>query len=123
MSDVYCEIFVNWENPDEQLAQFIAQACGGLVCSQPPSTYAVETAEANISIQPGPYFRGSRYFEGKDAFLRYPRLLEIHARTDVQRSDFVNRIAGLLRSFWSRGVSAVATSDFESSLRMEALID
>ena len=116
MEELNCEIYVNWEQPDEQLAQIIAEACGGVVRSTPSSTLGVETPHAKVRIAPGPYFHGSRYLAGKDAFLRYPRCLEIYPHSDTQRGEYVGSIAALLESFWRRGVPAVAACDFESEL-------
>jgi hypothetical protein len=116
VEELNCDIYLNWEQPDQELAQTIADMCRGVVLRGASSTLVVETAHARIMIQPGPYFHGSRYLAGKDAFLRYPRRLEIYAHASALRTERVDSIAELLRSFWSRGVPAVAVCDFENEL-------
>jgi len=112
MNNLYCKIYINTALPRTLLVNFIAKTCHGTVTLRTISSTLFQI-DVITNEEADPRLATS----SEDGFLYYPYYLEIDPQNSAVESNlYVTAIAGLLRSFWEQGATAVASCDFEEEL-------
>jgi hypothetical protein len=109
--DIYCKVYVYFEQEPEYLVLLVQQITQGAIFLR-----SVEGGPLEIDIVKNDERDDWRSRSFPDGFLFFPYYLDVSPSPDTGRATFISAVAKLLQQLWSRGIPAVASSDFESEL-------
>jgi hypothetical protein len=110
-----CTIYVEAEQPNDDLARLVAESFDGTVSSG-LGTSTVSLPFGEIEIRRNEDADQERAREVPDGFVYFRRTLELYPLTTVGREVRISFVATLLEFLWSRGWPAVAACDYEKEL-------
>lgn len=111
LDDLYCEIYMDTELPDDAVGRIIASAVGGRL-----DRGDIEAGATSMSIMKNGYFDPDSHRADPSDFIYFPKLLEIEATPHAEQQHVVSDVCLVLKALWAAHIPAVAACAYEDDL-------
>jgi hypothetical protein len=111
-----CRIFVDTEQPAEELAALLLPVLSGQAVTGGAGVRTIVTPQAEVEIRKNKDFDKERGRVFPDGFLHFAYALEVYPSAAGSRAELVRLTASILNRLWSQRLPAVAACDYETEL-------
>jgi hypothetical protein len=115
LSELDCRIYVDADQPPEELAALLARALAGAT-TRGPGSWTLRTRVGEVEIRQNKEADAGRACAFPDGFLYFRYALEYYPLPAVPLAERVALVAQVLEVLWSHGLPAVAACDYEGEL-------
>lgn len=110
-SDLFCKVYVDVAMERPELVNLIEQVSQGDL-----DAYTITTPSCEIDVMKNDDFDPQLRLQFPDGFLHFRYYLDVFPKATIESEIYILEISRLLQDLWSKGIPAVAASDFEDEL-------